>query len=57
MIPGEQIIVLILQIVKLAMEGQSPEQRQKMWDWYVRDVERWRKWLKLDPAPAEPPNG
>jgi hypothetical protein len=48
MIPGEQIIVLILQIVLEAMRGQNEEQRAKMWDWYIKDVERWRKILKLD---------
>ena len=42
------IIELILRIVLQAMEGQSPEQKQKMWDWYIADVERWRKLLKLD---------
>jgi hypothetical protein len=42
------IIELVLRIVLAAMEGQTPEQKQKMWDWYITDVERWRKLLKLD---------
>lgn len=48
MIPGEAIIVLVLQIVLEGMKGQTPEQRAKMWDWYVSDVEKWRKFLKID---------
>ena len=52
-IPGEAIIVGVLKVVELAMEGQTPEQRSKMWDWYIRDVERWRAFLKLD-APVPP---
>ncbi len=46
--PGLRIIELLLEVVKLAMEGQTLEQRQKMWDWYIKDVERWRRLLKLD---------
>jgi len=43
-----RIVALALEIVKLAMEGQSIEQRQKMWEWYIQDVAFWRKLLKLD---------
>jgi hypothetical protein len=42
------IIELILRIVVEAMEGQTPEQKKIMWDWYITDVERWRRLLKLD---------
>lgn len=48
MIPGLAILELLLKIVLTAMEGQSVEQRAKMWEWYVTDIERVRKWLKLD---------
>ena len=47
-IPGEQIIVLALQIVLEAMRGQTDTQRAQMWEWYIKDMERWRKLLKLD---------
>jgi hypothetical protein len=47
-IPGERIVELTLEIVKLAMEGQSIEQRQRMWEWYIEDVTKLRKLLKLD---------
>jgi hypothetical protein len=47
-IPGERIVELALEIVKLAMEGQSIEQRQRMWEWYIEDVTKLRKLLKLD---------
>ena len=42
------IIELILRIVLEAMEGQTPEQKKQIWDWYIKDVEYWRKLLKLD---------
>lgn len=54
---GLKALELFLQIVLLAMEGQSPEQREKMWDWYIKDVEWWRRFLKIDPAPAKEPAG
>jgi hypothetical protein len=46
------IIELGLRIVLLAMEGQTPEQRAKMWDFHIAFVEWWMKFLKLDPSPA-----
>lgn len=54
MIPGEQIVVLILQIVLKAMEGQTAEQRKQIWDWYIEDVKWWRQLLHLE-AHADPP--
>lgn len=48
MIPGLAVIELLLKIVLTAMEGQSVEQRSQMWGWYIKDVEWWRKQLKLD---------
>lgn len=47
-----RIIELALEIVKLAMEGQTPEQRAKLWAWYIEDAEKFReffKTLKIDP--------
>lgn len=41
------IIELALKIVLLAMEGQTPEQRAKMWEWYIRDIENLRKLVGL----------
>ena len=46
------IIELLLKIVLAAMEGQTPEQRAKMWDWYISDVTWWRRVLKIDKEPA-----
>jgi hypothetical protein len=31
-----------------AMEGQSPEVKKQIWDWYVSDVSKIRTFLKLD---------
>jgi hypothetical protein len=42
------ILELALKIVLLAMEGQTPEQRAKMWDWYIHDIEWLRKAVGLD---------
>lgn len=37
----------IAEMVTAMVQGQSPEQKQKIWDWYITDQERWRKWLHL----------
>lgn len=57
MIPGLRIIELLLEIVLEAMRGQTPEQKAKMWDFYIRDLEWWRRFLKLDAQPKEKANG
>lgn len=46
------IVELVLRIILLAMEGQTPEQRAKMWDMYIRDVEAWRKFLRIEDGPV-----
>ena len=28
--------------------GQTPAQREKIWQWFVDDQERWRKLLRID---------
>ena len=48
-----KIFELLLEIVLEAMRGQTVEQKQRMWEWYIKDVEWWRRVLKLD-APTPP---
>lgn len=43
MIPGEMIIQLFLEVVLEAMRGQTPEQKKIMWDWYIENIQFWRK--------------
>lgn len=47
-LPGERIVELILEIVLEAMKGQTVEQKNKIWEIYIRDLEWWRKLLKID---------
>ena len=44
------LVTQILRVVELAMEGQTPEQRRQLWDWYIADIQWWRKALKIDAA-------
>lgn len=37
----------IAEMVTAMVQGQSPEQKQKIWDWFIADQERWRKWFHL----------
>lgn len=48
MIPGLRIIELVLEIVLEAMKGQPPEIKAELWKIYLRDIEWWRRVLKLD---------
>ena len=38
----------LTKLITVAMEGQTPEQRATIWAWYIKDVEWWRKTLKID---------
>ena len=38
------IAEMITEIVK----GQPPDVRKQIWDWFIEDQKRWRKWLKLE---------
>jgi len=42
------LITEITKLVTVIIEGQTPEQRQQIWQWYIEDRERIRKWFKLD---------
>lgn len=38
----------VCNVVCKAMDGQSPEQKKQMWDWYISDVTAWRKFWGLE---------
>jgi len=38
----------ITNLVVKIIEGQTPEQRKIIWDWYIADMTRWRKLFKLE---------
>ena len=47
-LPGERVIELVLEIALEAMKGQNEEQREKMWNRYIEDTDKWRAfWEKL----------
>ncbi len=35
------------EMVTAMIEGQTPEQKQKVWDWFIEDQTFWRGLLKL----------
>jgi len=41
----------ICQMITAIANGQSPEQRKIMWDWYIADVARLRKFFNVPDAP------
>lgn len=40
---------MITEIVK----GQPPAEKAKMWEWFVKDVEFWRKLFRVDHGDAK----
>lgn len=39
----------LTKLVTTMIASQPPEVQRQMWEWYVRDVAWWRKFLKIDP--------
>jgi hypothetical protein len=39
------------EMVTALVDGQTPEQKQKVWEWFLEDQSRWRRWLRLDGDP------
>jgi len=42
------VVTAIANLISKLVDGQTPEQKKKMWDWFIADVERWRAFFKLD---------
>lgn len=42
------LITALTKLVTVIVEGQTPEQKKQIWDWYIEDVKRWRKLFHLD---------
>lgn len=39
-----------INLITELLDGATPEQKQEMWRWYIEDMQRWRRLLKLDPS-------
>jgi|GEM_PF-6459001 len=42
------LVTELTKLVTVVVEGQTPEQRAQIWQWYIDDVTKWRKLFKLD---------
>ena len=45
--PGELLIVKLLDFATEIVRGQPPEVKKQMWQWYIEDMKRLRKLLKI----------
>ncbi len=43
------MIKAIAEMVTEMVKGQTPEEKAKIWQWWLDDQARWRKFFKLDP--------
>jgi len=42
------LITALTNLVSVMSQGQTPEQKKILWDWYIQDIAFWRKLLKID---------
>lgn len=38
----------LIEFMIMIGEGQTPDQKKQIWDWYIADQKRWRKHFKID---------
>jgi len=41
------LVTELTKLVTVVMEGQTPAQKQQLWDWYISDVKAWRHLFHL----------
>ena len=46
--PGEAFACKLMDLIMKVMDGQPPEVRKQLWEWYVEDVRAWRKFWGKD---------
>jgi hypothetical protein len=49
---GLNAFAALLKYLTVIAEGQPVEAREKMWGWFIKDIEWWRKVLKIDTEPS-----
>ena len=45
--PGELLITKLLDFATEIVRGQPPEVKKQMWQWYIEDMKRLRKLLRI----------
>lgn len=50
MLPGEALAIAVVELIREIIKSQTPEVQKQMWDWYVEDAKKWRKFWKVDNA-------
>lgn len=47
-LPGEQLFMKICDVIIEISQGQTPEQKKQLWDWFIEDTQELRDaWKKL----------
>lgn len=46
-VPGEAVLLALLGLFTKIIEGQPPEVRAKLWEYYLEDVKAWRTFWGL----------
>ncbi len=41
-------VAAIAKMIAVIVDGQTPEQKAQIWQWFVEDQARWRRVFKID---------
>ena len=47
-----EIVKALALLLEKVTDGQTPEQKKIMWDWFIKDVQWWRVKLGIDKEPS-----
>lgn len=49
--PYEDLAIRIIELVEKIIDGQPPEVKKQIWEWYIEDTKAWRDfWKSLKPS-------
>lgn len=44
--PYEDFAIALINLISKVIEGQPPETKKQLWEWYIEDVKAWREFWK-----------
>lgn len=46
-LPGEGIAIAVVELLGTIWKDATPDHKIQLWDWWIKDMERWRKLWKI----------
>lgn len=47
--PYEDLAIKALEVIEKIIDGQPPDVKKQLWEWYIEDMKGWRAFWHLQP--------